>query len=150
MTTHRILLVVACLVLWACAGSPTRPSPSQAASPGATTINTAAPSSATVVLHETPADLGCDSIGIDYKTVTFHIEPAAAEQVSATTDTGVALVTYWEAGMRAEAGPDPVIRDARGNVVMADGDVLQVGQRLRGFDVCFAPTKLYVRLPPGT
>ena len=105
MTAHRILLVVACLALCACSGSSTspssRPSPSPAATPGASITATAALSTAAIVLHETPANLGCDSIGIDYKTMTFHVEPAAAEQVSAMTDTGVSLVTYWPAGFRA-------------------------------------------------
>lgn len=147
MSAHRNLLVVACIALSACtAGSSSSPTASSSA-PSPTVASV--PSSAVIVLHQTPANLGCDSIGVDYKAMTFHIDPAAAEQVSAMTDTGVSLVTYWEAGMRADASAAPVIRDRLGNVVMADGDVLQVGQRLRGFDVCLTPTKLYVRLPPG-
>ena len=150
MTAHRILLVVACLALWACSGSSTSPSPSpspsSAATPGASTTATAAPSSAAIVLHETPDNLGCDSIGIDYKTVTFHIDPAAAEQVSAVTDTGVALVTYWPAGFKAGTAAERVVRDAAGNVVASDGEVLQAGQNLHGYGVCLSTSKLHVML----
>ena len=146
MTAHRILLLIASLAISACGGGSTSPSPSPAVSPAASTTATVAPSSAAIVLHETPADLGCDSIGIDYKTMTFHIDAAAAEQVSATTDTGVALVTYWPAGFTA----GEAVRDAAGNVVVADGEVLQGGQLLHDYYVCLAPTKLYVMLArPG-
>ena len=171
MNAHRILFVVACLAVWACSGCSTSPSPTPAATPGASTIATpaatpgasttatgapssttatAAPSSAAIVLHTTPDNLGCDSIGIDYTTMTFHIDPAAVEQVSAMTDTGVSLVTYWPAGFTAGEAVHNVVRDATGNVVVTDGDVLQGGQLLHGYYVCLAPTKIYVMLArPG-
>ena len=145
MTALRILFVVACSAVAACAGGSTSPSPSPAATSVASTTATAAPSSAAIVLHETPDNLGCDSIGIDYTTMTFHIDPAAAEQVSAMTDTGVSLVTYWPAGFTADGVPS-VVRDAAGNVVATDGDVLQGGHSIHGYDVCLAPTKIYVML----
>lgn len=137
MTAQRILLVVACLTLWACNGSSTSP----AAIPSPSTTATAAASSTAIVLHETPENLGCDSIAIDYKTVTFHIDPAAAEPVSAMTDTGVSLVTYWPAGFTAGEG---VVRDAAGAVVANDGEVFQGGQRLHGYFVCEGPATFYV------
>ena len=140
MTAKRMLLVVACLALWACTGSSTSPAATSTPSPTATST------SAAIVLHETPENLGCDSIGIDYRTMTFHIDPAAAEPVSATTDTGVTLVTYWPAGFTA----DDAVRDAAGNVVVTEGKVLEAGQPLDGFYVCLAPTNLYVMLTkPG-
>ena len=142
MTGHRILLVVACLALWACAGSSTGPSASPPATTAPSSAATGAPSSAAIVLHVTPADLGCDSIGIDYKTKTFHIDPAAAEPGSAMTDTGVSLVTHWPPGFTAS----DAVRDAAGNVVATEGEVLQGGQPLHGYYVCLAPTKLYVML----
>lgn len=102
------------------------------------------------MLHETPDDLGCDSIGIDYTSMTFHIDPTAAEQVSATTDTGVSLVTYRPAGFTTGGAVPSVVRDAAGKVVMTDGDVLQGCQLLHGYYVCPAPTKIYVMLArPG-
>jgi hypothetical protein len=146
MTAHRILLVVACLALWACAGSATSPSTSPGATAGATTAATAAPSSASIVLHETPANLGCDSIGIDYKSMTFHIDPAAVEQVTAMTDTGVSLATYWPASFTAGTAGERVVRDAAGVAVLTDGETLKVGEQLHGYYVCLGPTKLYVML----
>ena len=138
MSTQRTLFVVACLVLSACTGSSSS-SPTASASPKPTTV-AAAPSSAVIVLHETPDNLGCDSIGIDYTTMTFHIDVAAAEQVSAMTDTGVSLVTYWPAGFKADTAGERVVRDAAGQVVATDGEMLQGRQatpRLRRlpFDV---------------
>ena len=142
MTAHRILLVVASLALSACAGGSASPT----VKPAASTTATAGASPATIVLHETPDNLGCDSIGIDYKTMTFHIDPAAAEPVSAMTDTGVRLVTYWPAGFIGGAA----VRDAAGTVVVSDGDVLQAGQPLHGYPVCLAPTSIYVMLARPT
>jgi hypothetical protein len=142
MTAHRILLVVACLALWACAGSATSPS----TSPGATAVATTAPSSASIVLHETPANLGCDSVGIDYKSMTFHIDTAAAEQVSAMTDTGVSLVTYWPAGFTVGTAAKRAVRDDAGMAVATDGETLKAGEKLHGYYVCLAPTKIYVML----
>ena len=135
MTAHRILLVLACLALWACAGSSTSSSLSPVATPGASTT--------AIVLRETPADLGCDAIGVDYQSVTFHIDPSATEQVSATTDTGVSLVTYWPVGFMGDA-TGRLVHDTQGNVVATDGDVLPNGQVLNGYKVCPTPTELYV------
>jgi hypothetical protein len=146
MSAQRILFVVACLALWACAGSATSPSTSPGATAGATTAATAAPSSAAIVLHVTPDNLGCDSIGIDYKSMTFHIDSAAAEQVTALTDTGVSLVTHWPAGFTADTAAERVVRDPAGMAVAKDGESLKVGEQLHGYDICPAPTKLYVML----
>jgi hypothetical protein len=137
VTAHRILLVGACLALWACNGSSTSP----ASTPSPSTTATAAASSTSIVLHETPDNLGCDSIAIDYKTVTFHIDPAAAEQVSAMTDTGVSLVTYWPVGFTAGEG---VVRDAAGAAVATDGEVYQGPQSLHGYYVCGGPATFHV------
>jgi hypothetical protein len=78
--------------------------------------------------------------------VTFRIDPAAAEQVSAITDTGATLQTYWETGFVPGSAVDRVIRDPAGTVVVADGDDLPVGERLHGYFVCFAPASIYVLL----
>jgi len=105
-----------------------------------------APSS--IALRTAPANLGCDSIGVDYRNVTFHIDPTAAEQVSATTDTGMSLLTYWSAGFRPGTVAERVVRDPAGQVVMTDGQVLPIPQadwpRLHGYFVCPAPDALYV------
>jgi hypothetical protein len=102
-------------------------------------------SSAAIVLRETPADLGCDAIGVAYQAVTFHVDSSAAEQVSAMTDTGVSLLTYWPAGFTADAARG-VVLDTGDNVVVTDGDLLQNGQQLGGYDVCLSPSELYVML----
>jgi hypothetical protein len=137
------------LAVWACAGGSTSPSLSPASTAGASTTATAAPSSAAIVLHVTPDNLGCDSIGIDYTTMTLQIDPAAIEQVSAMTDTGVSLVTYWPASFAGSA-PERAVRDAAGKVVASDGEIVNAGGQLHGYYMCLAPTKIYVMLErPG-
>jgi hypothetical protein len=105
-----------------------------------------APSS--IALRTAPANLGCDTVGVDYRNVTFHIDPTAAEQVSATTDTGKVLLTYWSAGFRPGTAAERVVRDPAGQVVVTDGQVLPIPQadwpRLHGYFVCPAPDALYV------
>jgi hypothetical protein len=94
--------------------------------------------------------MGCDTIGVDYKSMTFHIDEAAAEQVSAMTDTGVTLQTYWSAGFQAGADRygKGVIKDSAGQVVVTDGDVLAVPPaaypRLAGHFVCLGTDKIYI------
>ncbi len=103
-----------------------------------------------MALREAPANLGFDTIGIDYASMTFHMDPAATDQVSAVTDTGVTLATYWSAGFVPGAESDRLVRDPAGMVVVTDGDVLQVPPGayppLGGYFVCLAPDKLYVLL----
>ena len=114
-------------------------SPTMASSPSGTT---------TIVLNEAPANLGCDTIGIDYTSMTFRIDPAATEQVSAVTDTGVTLTTYWSTGFMPGTDAERLVRDPNGKVVVSDGELLQVPPaaypRLGGYFVCLAPDKLYV------
>jgi hypothetical protein len=148
-----LVLAFALLVVAACQSSPLSGAPAATATAAAPTSG--APSGAptagsTIVLHETPANLGCDTIGVDYKSMTFHIDPAAAEQVSATTDTGVTLLTYWSVGFVPGADTERVIRDPAGMVVVTDGQVLQIPPaaypRLAGFFVCLGTDKIYVLL----
>ena len=100
------------------------------------------------MLRPAPADLGCDSIGVDYRSVTFKIDPGTAEQVAALTDSGEQLVTYWAAGFRGGSTADLVVYDLAGQVVVADGDVLPIPlaewPSLRGYFVCPTPTALYI------
>jgi hypothetical protein len=160
MTRGRVTWLILCMSLVACTTG--TPSPTTAVPPATSssstgsatappaTSSTSPSSAATIVLREAPANLGCDAIGIDYKSMTFHIDPAATEQVSAVTDTGVALVTYWAAGFQPGSNTDRVVRDPAGKTVVSDGDVLQVPPaaypRLGGYFVCLAPDKLYVLL----
>ena len=103
-----------------------------------------------IVLRQAPADLGCDAIGVEYHEATFHIDPAATEQVSALTDTGVSLLTYWSAGFQPGTPVERVVRDPAGRVVVADGDVFTIPAaaqpRLHGYFVCLGSNELYVLL----
>ena len=140
MIRPRAAWLILCLSLAACS------SLGQTAEPSASSLA----SGTAIVLHEVPANLGCDTIGIDYTSMTFRIDPAAAEQVAAVTDTGVTLATYWSAGFTAGADAERVVRDPAGEVVVTDGDVLRVPPaaypRLGGYFVCLGPDKLYVLL----
>lgn len=108
-----------------------------------------------IVLRQAPADLGCDSIGWEgepYHTLTFHIDPAAADQVWAVADTGARLSTYWAAGFQPGSVEERVVRDSAGQIVASDGEVVQLPEAanptLHGYLLCVRPDKLYV-LPPS-
>jgi hypothetical protein len=114
------------------------------------------PPSPGFVLHPAPAKGGpaCDAIGAEptAHSLTFRIDPTAAEQVTALTDTGVTFTTYWSAGFQPGTATERVIRDPAGQVVVADGDVLAIPEaanpRLHGYLVvgCNGPNTLYVFL----
>jgi hypothetical protein len=131
--TYALAVLLGALVA-ACA-APTAPSQSAAAG---------------MPLRVAPGDLGCDTIGIPYRSVTFDIDPAAADPVTAITDQGTSLRTYWSPGFVGGPPEDPVVRDPAGQVVAADGDVLAVPgdayPRLKGYFVCTAPDALYIFL----
>jgi hypothetical protein len=97
-------------------------------------------------LRESPPDLGCDAIGIEYTTITFRIDPTASEPVTAITDTGVSLQTHWAAGFRAGTADERVIRDPNGQVVAKDGDVVPASGQLGGYFMCLGPESLFVLL----
>ena len=104
---------------------------------------------AVIQLRQAPDNMACDTIGVDYRQVTFRIDPAAAEQVSALADTGAALRTFWSADFRGGPGGDRVVLDAAGAVVAGDGEVLVINPpdarpRLHGHFVCPAPDALYI------
>ena len=120
------------------------------ASPSGIALPTATTASSLTRLRVAPVNLGCDAIGVDYRSVTFHVDPTAAEQVLAAADTGKSLVTYWSAGFRPGTAAERVVRDPAGQVVVSDGDVLPIPQsewpRLHGYFVCPSPDALYVLL----
>jgi hypothetical protein len=105
-------------------------------------------SGAGLVLRRAPDDLGCDAIGVDYRSVTFQIDPTADEHVFAITDRGALLRTFWGSGFEAGTADDPVVRDATGTIVVRDGDVMSVPEGaypdLHGHFVCLAPDALYI------
>ena len=110
----------------------------------------AVPSGAALVLQSAPPNLGCDTMGVPYRSVTFEIDPAAADPVTAVTDQGTTLRTFWSAGFVGGPAADPVVRDPGGQVVARDGDVLDIPEgaspRLKGYFVCPSGDALYVLL----
>ena len=117
---------------------------------------TTAPASpgAPIQLRQAPADLGCDAIGVPYRQVMFRIDPSAVEHVSAITNTGAALRTFWSAGFRGGSADEKVVRDPSGAIVAADGEVLGIPQgawpRLHGYFVCPSRDALYVLIQDPT
>jgi hypothetical protein len=87
---------------------------------------------------------GCDAIGVEYQSLTWQIDPAADEPVTALTNTGGTLLTYWAPGFTAGSADERVIRDPAGVIVVRDGDQLRVGDRLAGYFVCLGPEALWV------
>ena len=107
----------------------------------------APPSGAGVTLQPAPANLGCDTVAPEYSSVTFHIDASAADDVTATTNAGATLKTFWSVGF---VGGATDVRDPSGQVVVKDAEVLEMPQgafpRLKGYFVCPSPDALYVLL----
>jgi len=132
---------VIAITLGACSGAAT---PAPTATPGSSP--TAAPGA--LVLDRAPDVTGCDAIGIDYTSVTFHVDPAASPQIWADANTGVALTVRWDSTFEAGTGAAPTVVDASGAVVLEDGDRLEVPAgaypELKGHFVCTGPTGLII------
>lgn len=100
-----------------------------------------------IQLRQAPPNLGCDTVGVDYRQVTFEIDPTAADPVTALTDTGRVLRTFWSADFRGSAA-DKTVLDPTGAVVAADGEVLAIPDgafpRLHGYFVCPSSDTLYI------
>jgi hypothetical protein len=139
----RLLLVLGSVVLVAACSGGATPAPS--ANP--TTNPTPSPVAGGLTLRAAPANLGCDTMQVSYSSVTFHIDPAAADQVTATTPDGKTLQTYWSGGFTGDAEAK-LIKDSKGAVVAADGDELAIPQgafpRLHGYFVCPSTDAIYV------
>ena len=118
------------------------------AAPTTSPASPAAPSGAMIQLNQAPADLGCDTIGVDYREVTFQIDPAETEQVGALADTGMVLRTFWSAGFTGGPAGQNVVLDSAGAVVATDGEVLAIPEgafpRLHGYFVCPSTDALYI------
>ena len=102
---------------------------------------------AAIQLRQAPPNLACDTIGVDYRQVTFEIDSAAADPVTALTDTGKVLRTFWSADFRGSA-TDETVLDPTGAVVAANGEVLAIPEgarpRLHGHFVCPSTDTLYI------
>ncbi len=137
-----IAVLIGALVL-GCGGQTSSAPPSAAPSE--------APSGAAgdvIRLNPAPAGIGCDAMAPQYRRVTFHIDIAAPDQVTAVADTGVALKTFWAEGFQGGTAADAVVRDQLGAVIVVDGDVLDIPDgawpRLHGYFVCPSTDALYV------
>ena len=148
MRLHRILTAVLGVALAACSGgaSPTTSPPASVVPSPSTPLPTAsAGPSPGFVLHAGSATGGCDAIGLEYQSLTWRIDPAADEPVTALTNTGDTLLTRWAPGFTAGTADERVIRDPQGVIVVRDGDQLRVGDRLNGvYLVCLGPANLSV------
>ena len=124
--------------------SPTAPAGS--ASPA---LDPSAPGAA-FQLNVAPANLGCDTIGVSYRSATIRFTSAGPEQVSAVTDGGVRLKTFWSEGFVGGPLEDPSVLDPEGRVVARDGEVVAIPEgarpRLNGYFVCPSPDALYILL----
>ncbi len=135
-------IAVAVLVAGCAAGAPATPSAS------ALPASAPAASGGEIALQPAPPNMGCDTIGVDYREVTFQIDPAAAEQVTALASTGTVLHTFWAAGFRGGSAADKTVLDPTGAVVATNGEELAIPAgafpRLKGYFVCPSPDALYI------
>jgi hypothetical protein len=114
------------------------------------TLGSAAPGEVAIELRPAPANLGCDAMLPEYRSVSIRIDALADDQVWAVTDRGASLLTYWSAGFRGGTSLDPAVADAAGVIVARDGDVIVIPDgawpRLGGYFVCPASSAIYVLL----
>ena len=141
------ILVLGALVL-ACSPA-AAPSASTAGAPSQpASAAPSQPASASGIVLQRTGPIGCDSIGVDYKSATIKIDAAADPAVWADADTGTKLAIKWTDGFTASDGPPPVINGPKGEEVARDGTVIVVPAaaypRLVGYFVCLAPEALYI------
>ncbi|HET9083969.1 MAG TPA: hypothetical protein VFN41_06150 [Candidatus Limnocylindrales bacterium] len=147
MNMRPLLSLMAVAVLAAACASPAAPTakPPSVSSPGPSQSG----AEGTMTLRVAPADLGCDAMPVAYRRVVFQIDPAAEEPVTAQTDTGKSLQTFWSAGF-VGVTDGPAVKDPSGQVVAANGEGLDIPEgalpRLHGYFVCPSDNALYVLL----
>lgn len=123
---------------------------SPAPAPATGSASATAAAGGVIRLSPAPDNMGCDAMAPPYRSVTFRIDVDAADQVTAETDIGTTLRTFWAAGFQGGGADDPVVRDPLGRVVVEAGDVLPIPDgawpRLHGYFVCPSADALYVLL----
>jgi hypothetical protein len=157
MRIRYVLLVLGTALATAACAAPTTPSQVRSGDPTEGSSQVAA-SPGTGTLRQAPADLGCDAMPVDYRKVTFHVDPGAADPVTAATDTGATLKTYWSPGFTLtsvqDAASAPVVQDPNGQVVAHEGEELAIPEatlpRLHGYFVCPSTDAVYVLLQDPT
>jgi hypothetical protein len=130
------------------AAAPSAAAPS-AAAPSQIASGTPIASSGSIVLERT-GPIGCDAIGVDYKSATINIDAASDPDVWAGTDTEQPgkIAVKWTDGFFATGETEVIIRGPKGEEVARDGTVIDVPAgaypRLAGYFVCLGPDALYV------
>jgi hypothetical protein len=103
------------------------------------------PYDGTLQLHrqrKVDGEIGCDTIGIPYRSFTIRIDPDALVHVWADPDVGENLFIFWEPTFTAGDKDDPVVRGPNGEVVARDRDVIEVDDSpngIRGYHYCPGP-----------
>ncbi|MBA2380628.1 MAG: hypothetical protein H0V73_00830 [Chloroflexi bacterium] len=82
--------------------------------------------------------------------VTFRIDPAAPEPVSAVRDDGRIMHVRWPVGFYGGTALDPVVLDAAGQIVARDGERLirppnGAFSDLHGHSACFGGDTLWIQ-----
>jgi hypothetical protein len=98
-------------------------------------------------LRPVQGEIGCDTIGIPYRSFMIRIDPGALVQVWAQADAGHDLFIFWEPTVTGGDESDPVVRGPNGEVVARDGDVIRVGDQLGalgGYAYCAGPDAISV------
>ena len=123
------------------------PSVSLAAPSASLAVPSSVASAAAIVLQRT-GPIGCDTIGIDYKSATIKIDAESDPDVWAETDTGKRIAVNWTNGFTATDGAAPVIKGPKGEEVARDGTKIDVPAgaypRLVGYFVCLGPDAIWV------
>jgi hypothetical protein len=144
----RIATLATLLLVMAGCGVGTSPDASPQSAPSA-----AATMASGVVLNRAPADLGCDSIGWPeevepFSSLTFRIDPMAADHVTAQSDTGVNLTVEWVPGFEGGAQGLRVVLGPDGQVLIEDGETIELpsgsNPELHGYPLCVTPTTVAV------
>lgn len=135
-------LVLLALAAGAC--SPAQ-SPASTGTPGA---SPSAPAATTIVLDRAPANLGCDTIGVGYRSITFFIDPTQTPMVWAVTDRGERLGVKWDDSFTGAPIASPGVLDKSGAIVASNGEVLLIPQaawpNLHGHFVCPSTETVFV------
>jgi hypothetical protein len=147
MNLRPVLSLIAAAVLAGACASPAAPTAN------APSVSSPGPSQSgaegTIALRAAPSDLGCDAMPVAYRRVVFRIDPAAEEAVTAQTDTGKSLQTFWSAGF-VGVTDGPAVKDPSGQVVATNGEGFDIPEgalpRLHGYFVCPSDNALYVLL----
>ena len=122
---------------------------SPAASPSLSAAAPSAVASAAGIVLDRTEPIGCDTIGIDYKSATIKIDAASDPDVWAETDTAKKLAVKWTAGFQPVDAGAPAVRGPKGEEVARDGTMIDVPAdgsypRLVGYFVCLGTDALYI------